>query len=246
MRGPIAGFWIRLLAQIIDLCLWGFLASVLGVALALLAPDRLGLANALPESTSCKDLPAPPPGIRPPAGFSPNRIEHCSSSFFGIEFRNAVILTEQQGEGTITRERSLTYAVDRDLRRIDVFDLDTLLWLGFLAYVVAAQALSGATLGKRALGLRVVRYSQPPGWRAAAVRNLVLDAPILLVYALVPATRFIGVWTLLAISAALALCNLAIGIEVWLTARKGKPSIHDRIAGTRVVRLAPATEEAVA
>ena len=52
-----------------------------------------------------------------------------------------------------------------------------------------------------------------------------------------------GIWTLLGISAVLALVNLAIGIEVWLTARKAKPSIHDRLAGTRVVRPAPVPDD---
>src|SRR5829696_6429383 len=92
---PIAGFWIRLLAQIIDACVWAFIASLIGWALVYLAPNTFGLASAFPESKSCQRLSSPPPAITVPAGLSPNVIAHCSKSFFGLEFRNEVILAEQ-------------------------------------------------------------------------------------------------------------------------------------------------------
>jgi uncharacterized RDD family membrane protein YckC len=135
----------------------------------------------------------------------------------------------------------VTYVVGPDLRPVDAFDLDSIFSLAYLAYVVIAQGLYRATLGKRLLRLRVVdRYGVRPGLRAAAIRNLVLNGPILLglaLYALMDWASFGSLTLLLWLAAALALCNLAIVVEVWLTARKGKPSIHDRIAGTRVIRL---------
>jgi uncharacterized RDD family membrane protein YckC len=245
--GPIAGFWIRVLAQLIDLCGWAFIASLVGLPLVYLAPGTLGLASAFPQSQACTDLSAPPPGIEPPAGLSPNLIRHCSKSFFGFPFRNEITLVEERERGMVTEthvvttRRSVTYVVGADLRPIDVFDLDSILWLGYLAYVVIAQGLYGATLGKRLLRLRVVdRYGVRPGLGAAAIRNLVLNGPILVglvLYALMGWTSFGSLTLLLWLAAVLALCNLAIVVEVWLTARKGKPSLHDRIAGTRVVRL---------
>ncbi|HEX8664329.1 MAG TPA: RDD family protein [Beijerinckiaceae bacterium] len=245
--GLIAGFWLRLVAQIVDLCGWAFAASLAGLALVYLAPNTFGLESAFPQSKNCTDLAAPPPGIRPPAGFSPNLIRHCTKSFFGFPFRNEVVLTEEREHGmvttshVVTTRRSLTYTVGPDLGPTDAFDLDAILWLAYLAYVVAAQGLYGATLGKRALRLRVVdRYGVRPGLRAAAIRNLVLNGPLLaglVLYPLMDWTSFGSVNLRLWLAGVLALANLAIVVEVWWTARKGKPSIHDRIAGTRVVRL---------
>jgi uncharacterized RDD family membrane protein YckC len=245
--GLIAGFWLRLLAQIIDVCGWMFAASLAGLALVHLAPNTFGLESAFPQSKNCTDLAAPPPGIRPPAGFSPNLIRHCTKSFFGFAFRNEIVLTEEREHGmlttshVVTTRRSLTYTVGPDLRPTDAFDLDSILWLAFLAYVVAAQGLHGATLGKRALRLRVVdRYGVRPGLGAATLRNLVLNGPVLaglVLYTLMDWTSFGSVNLRLWLAGVLALCSLAIMVEVWWTTRKGKPSIHDRIAGTRVVRL---------
>jgi uncharacterized RDD family membrane protein YckC len=244
---PIAGFWIRLLAQLIDLCGWAFAATLVGLPLVYLAPGTFGLASAFPQSQDCTDLSAPPPGIRPPAGLSPNLIRHCSKSFFGFPFRNEIALVEELEIGMLTAERvvttrrSATYVVGPDLRPVDAFDLDSILSLAYLAYVVTAQGLYGATVGKRLLRLRVVdRYGVRPGLGAAAIRNLVLNGPILVglaLYALMEWTSFGSLTLLLWLAAVLALCNLAIAVEVWLTARKGKPSLHDRLAGTRVVRL---------
>jgi len=49
----------------------------------------------------------------------------------------------------------------------------------------------------------------------------------------------------LGLAGALALASLAIAAEVWWTARKGRPSLHDRLAGTRVVYLPPHAEDGV-
>ena len=46
--GRIAGFWTRLLAQLIDLCGWAFAATLVGLPLVYLAPGTFGLASALP------------------------------------------------------------------------------------------------------------------------------------------------------------------------------------------------------
>ena len=54
--GPIAGFWTRLAAQLIDLIGWAFLASLVAAGARPLAPGTFGLASALPQSLSCTDL----------------------------------------------------------------------------------------------------------------------------------------------------------------------------------------------
>jgi uncharacterized RDD family membrane protein YckC len=252
---PVAGFWTRLLAQLIDLCAWIFVASLVALPLVYLAPATFGLANAFPQSEACTDLSAPPPYIRPPAELSPNLIRHCSKSFFGFPFRREIVLVEEREHGevtsswVVTTRRSVTYVVGPDLRPVDAFDLDSILWLAYLAYVVTAQGLYGATLGKRLLGVRVVdRYGVRPGLRAAAIRNVVLNGPILIglvLYALIGWTSVGSLTLVLWLAGVLAVCNLAIVVEVWLTARKAKPSLHDRIAGTRVVKITQRAAHAI-
>lgn len=48
------------------------------------------------------------------------------------------------------------------------------LWLGIgLAYFIVMEALWGATLGKKAMGLKVVKQSgEPIDWQASIVRNV--------------------------------------------------------------------------
>jgi uncharacterized RDD family membrane protein YckC len=48
------------------------------------------------------------------------------------------------------------------------------LWFGIgLAYYIVMEAMSGATLGKKAMGLKVVKQSgEPLDWQASIVRNV--------------------------------------------------------------------------
>jgi uncharacterized RDD family membrane protein YckC len=48
------------------------------------------------------------------------------------------------------------------------------LWLGIgLAYYIVMEAMSGATLGKKAMGLKVVKQNgEPLDWQASIVRNV--------------------------------------------------------------------------
>jgi uncharacterized RDD family membrane protein YckC len=48
------------------------------------------------------------------------------------------------------------------------------LWFGIgLAYYIVMEAMSGATLGKKAMGLKVVKESgEPLDWQASIVRNV--------------------------------------------------------------------------
>jgi uncharacterized RDD family membrane protein YckC len=57
---------------------------------------------------------------------------------------------------------------------VPAMDRAALLWLGvYLAYAIAAEKLTGATVGKRLLRMHVVaQQGQSPTWLAVAVRNL--------------------------------------------------------------------------
>ena len=92
------------------------------------------------------------------------------------------------------------------------------LFLFGAVYTVGPTALWGQTLGKIAVGTRVVAESDGslPGWRRAAVRWALPGVLGRLPY--------VGIWVSLAIMASL----------VWDPRRRG---LHDRAAGTIVVRV---------
>jgi uncharacterized RDD family membrane protein YckC len=106
-----------------------------------------------------------------------------------------------------------------------------------------AQALDGATLGKRVMRLRVIGPDGGlPGWRAAFIRNLVLIGPALAALMILLPLSLSGVFftyvdAFIPFLGVLLLACLIIAVQVWWTASHRQPSIHDRLAGTRVIRI---------
>jgi len=86
-------------------------------------------------------------------------------------------------------------------------------------YTIVPTALLGQTLGKIAVGTRVVAEDDGslPGWRRSALRWALPGV--------VGRLPFVGLWVGLAVMASL----------VWDPRRRG---LHDRLAGTIVVRVA--------
>jgi uncharacterized RDD family membrane protein YckC len=127
--------------------------------------------------------------------------------------------------------------------------LEYLSWIiAILAYLVVGQAIWGRTLGKWFLRLRVVGPGgRPPGWKRALIRNLVLSAPSLLYLLLTIGVVATGLFitdpfVANAVSATFTLLFLALFVNVAFTASRGRPGIHDSLAGTRVTLL-PARHE---
>ena len=240
---PIAGFWIRLLAQIIDGAVWGALATLTGVALVAAAPETFGLKDAPFQTMQCRRLTSAPPGFALPADFNSSMMVQCRKSAFGFPFRDEVIATERRTQGNTWVAKSYTQQVDPELRPRSTFDLSIPLSLSFLGYIVFAEGLFGTTLGKRLLRLRVVGGGMGvPGLKAASIRNLVLCAPALVAYALILPlvlldVGFGGAWLVIAVGGLSFLLALALVVNIWWTASHERPSVHDRVAGTRVVRL---------
>ena len=85
-------------------------------------------------------------------------------------------------------------------------------------YTIVPTALWGQTLGKIAVGTRVVAEQDGslPGWRRAALRWALPG--------IIGRLPFVGLWVSLAVMASLA----------WDRRRRG---LHDRLAGTIVVRV---------
>lgn len=112
----------------------------------------------------------------------------------------------------------------------------------WLYFALADVSASGATLGKRALGLRTDGAS--PG--RALVRTAIKLAPWETVHLAAFGLPALGapVWTQ-GVGFGLAYAGLAVLVGVaWRTG--GERSLHDLAAGTRVVRTAPALGQRVA
>jgi uncharacterized RDD family membrane protein YckC len=240
---PIAGFWIRLLAQIIDGLIWAVAVTVVGVILVALAPDRFGLAKPIWQARFCEALQVIPSSAPAIEGLNPQVAFRCRRSFFGLKLADEIILVEKRQPPNATGTYSVAYEVDDQLRPKQVFNIDGPLWLLFCLYIIVAQGRFGATLGKRAFRLRVLGLGgRPPGYRAALIRNVVLNMPgfIFLVglLAIVPAGGFFNNLTLFFwVGGLCVFLAFVIAVNVWWTATHERPSIHDRLAGTRVVRL---------
>jgi uncharacterized RDD family membrane protein YckC len=122
---------------------------------------------------------------------------------------------------------SMVVVVPLLLGLVDVGDLETslppTLFVGLFLfgamYTIVPTALMGQTLGKIAVGTRVVADEDGslPGWRRATIRWAVPG--------LVGRLPYVGLWVSLAVMASL----------VWDPRRRG---LHDRAAGTIVVRVA--------
>jgi uncharacterized RDD family membrane protein YckC len=128
---------------------------------------------------------------------------------------------------------SMVVVVPLMLGQIDIESLEDGLPVGILMglfvfgaiYTIVPTALWGQTLGKIAVGSRVVAEADGslPGWRRAAVRWAVPSV--------VGRLPYIGIWVSLAV----------MGSLVIDPRRRG---LHDRAAGTIVVRVTPAPMKA--
>ena len=101
-----------------------------------------------------------------------------------------------------------------------------------LVYFWALQAAGGATLGKRVLGLRVVSAADksPAGIRATGIRTILfLIGPAIFTFS--PSVGFLGAGFVSLVGAALWFADSVVAAS-----DPQKRSLHDRAAGTLVVR----------
>jgi uncharacterized RDD family membrane protein YckC len=145
------------------------------------------------------------------------------------------VLTAAQTFGTGAEQTALTN-FEKDPATVSALVSYFLLaFLMALVYFWALEATSGATLGKRVLGLRVVRADQSPaGIWAAGVRTIVfLLGPAIFTFS--PGIGVVGAALISLVGAALWFADSLI-----LATDPQKRSLHDKLAGTLVIRKAPA------
>lgn len=250
-------FWRRLGAVVID---WGVVGIGLCVIASLgysltageirMAQPPLAFTSCLPADAAPEgfDPAAPVPGFPPdlqrevlgdPSTFRADVVSDCRVTLFGSEVDRKASIAE-----TSATQRFYILPVDPEFRITQPWIyLDFLFGLAMLASLALLEGLTGASLGKRVVGLRVYgRGGRPASLGAAFVRNLILWGPAaafgLLSLAAQSGLFVMGDMTplvvgMIGMSVIFALWPVAL--LVGLLASGGQP-FWDNIAGVRVAR----------
>lgn len=242
-----AGFWRRIGALIID-CL------IVLVPLQIVVAVLFAMSNGAIQgsfgivSRACGPVAQAPSGLEPPPPADANSFTTCSISFFGLPTARSLVVGTVTQEGNTTTGRFVTYTLDADGNPVNAFATDWIAILAVIGYLITMERRSGATIGKRSLGIRTVSTGAPGQvglpLKQAIIRQVaqwigmvpgLLLAFVFLVVAKDPmaAMATSSFWTLFYIAAIIQLAWL-----FWIivaVSRKRDP-IYDRIAGTSVLR----------
>lgn len=242
-----AGFWRRFAAFIIDFLI---VLVPLQIAVAILFAMTNGSIQGSFGIVSrvCQPLAQAPAGLVPPPPADANTATECESSFFGLPTSRDLTIGTVQQEGNTTTGLYYTYSLDGDGKPNNAVQTDWIAILALLAYLIAMEHRTGATIGKRALGLRAVPTHAPSqiglSLKQAAIRNFaqfigmvpaLLVLFIFLFVAMDPLTAMesSSFWTLFTIA---IIIQLAWVIWIIVSVSNKRDPIYDRIAGTSVLR----------
>jgi uncharacterized RDD family membrane protein YckC len=244
--GVRAGFWRRWLALLFD----GIIISLpfqLAVAILFAATSgRIQQVGGL-TYTNCSIRQTIPGGLAPPPPAGSNFARECNVYFFGAQTAKILRVGRATQEGAITRTVWRDYMLDQDGRPVDGVSADWIVMMAFIAYLLTMETRTGATLGDRAIRIRVVDAAVPvaPSVPLSKVMTRYLAVLIGFLPMLAVVLAYFGryganleeigasnIFTWLWITGA-----AAFGWIIFLTVqiiRKRDP-LYDRIAGTAVV-----------
>jgi uncharacterized RDD family membrane protein YckC len=167
-----AGFWRRAFAFSIDTLIVSVVLQLMVVFLFFATSGRVQILGDL-SYTSCSVLKSVPNGLVPPPPAGVNYARECNVTFFGAPTakilqvgQTKVATTAKDAAATTAASKAdilKTYMLDRDGRPVDGILLDWFAGLVLIVYLVAMETRSGATLGSRAMGIRVIDAAAPAG-----------------------------------------------------------------------------------
>lgn len=241
-----AGFWRRAAAFLIDAIVISLLLSALGLALFEPSGERIRAAPTFNE-TDCTTLDPQQLKLALPAGFKVTNAARCTRTFLGRVVDRVLVVEEvtksEKGDYEFTYKRSLSYAIDAQGRPVDVVRLDEYYVYVLAVYLLLAEWLFGATLGKKLLGVWVkpltgatLKFDQVA--RRVLVR-LIPFAPMGMPSVAAKITMLLVENTALFLAAigAWLLVLIVFLVNFVRTVRVGQLPWHDRAAGTEVVRV---------
>ena len=234
-------FWRRLAAGAIDIAA-GIVVASLAAVLLYAASDSKLRSSTLTKTIACQPAHAISvtvlQGVAAPAGARPVAAKLCVISLAGFETARYLTIDLLAQDGEVTRSLAFSRPVDRKGEPLTPVILDWAYPLGFILIVSLAEALFGATLGKRLLGLRV---QSPTGGRVsiggALLRNLVIygGAALVLVTPLAVAVTGLRLPPLVYYGA-VGVFGLLVLAPFAMLAESGPRALYDRWAGSLVER----------
>ncbi|MBB6465373.1 putative RDD family membrane protein YckC [Aminobacter lissarensis] len=242
-----AGFWRRVGALVID-CL------VVLVPLQIVVVVLFAMSNGSIQgsfgfvSRVCQTVAQAPSGLEPPPPADANTFTECEIGFFGLPTARTLAIGTVKQEGNTTSGRFITYALDAQGNPVNAFTTDWIAILAVAVYLIAMERRSGATIGKRTLGIRAVP-TNTPGQIGLPLRQAVIRQAAKWI-GMIPAMLFAvvvffvledpfaametqGYWTMFAIAAAIQIAWL---LWIIISVSTKRDPIYDRIAGTSVLR----------
>jgi uncharacterized RDD family membrane protein YckC len=242
----------------IDLLVIGAVLAIVGIGLAKLTGGQIRVANALINSTSCVPADPVPAGASPPAGFVPTKTLRCTRSFAGLVANDwyLAFVRDPHPGSTATPAETRKVPLDPDGRVASPLYIDGIELVLLLAYLVFGETRSGATAGKKLLGLRVRSLDGGNPSFLQAVKRLLRIVPLAiftgsveldigLLTAIGPfaflskLAGYVGIDAGLVLAAGVLIGILCMAIAFLVnfarTTGRGDLPWHDRWAGTEVV-----------
>jgi len=235
-------FWRRVAAAAVDVLVLVVVAQVAAIALYAASEGKLRSSTVV-KSARCQAVHAMSAkmleGVAVLAGARPVAAQVCALSMAGFETGRYATVMLQAQEGEVTRSLAFSRPLDRKGLPTTPVILDWVYPLAFVLVMSLAEGLFGATLGKRALGLKVVAVDGGGrlGLARALLRNAVIygGAAMVLVAPLVAALAGIRLPPL-AYYAAVGVFGLLVLAPFAMLAEANPRALYDRWAGADVVR----------
>ncbi|HEV2532310.1 RDD family protein [Phenylobacterium sp.] len=235
-------FWRRLGAGAVDIALLAAAASLAAVVLYGASGGKLR-STAFLKTTHCQAVQGISikvvQGIPIPRAARPVAAQLCTIDMAGFETSRYVTVMLQAQEGEVVRSLAFSRPVDRQGLPMQPIILDWTYPFAFIVIMSLAETWFGATLGKRAFGLKVVAFDGagrlPLG--RALLRNLVIygGATLVLVAPLVIALAGLRL-PQLAYYGAVGVFGLLVLAPIAMLAEAAPRALYDRWAGAEVIR----------
>jgi uncharacterized RDD family membrane protein YckC len=246
-----AGFWRRWAAFLIDGVLISVPIQLLVVVLFAMTSGAVQVSTGVVYNNCLRHVAMAdlPKDLVPPPPVQANFAVICSTSFFGLETARRLTVSRTTKEGFVTKTVSQAYMLDANDKPKNGTTLDWLVELAILIYLIAMERRLGATVGKRALGVRVIDTLDPRRigipLRKAVIRNVMLWSwafPMLIVllgYLVLSNGGPEGMMTgsFFTWFAAAGVLGMAWALWMFVDIVRKRDPIYDRLAGTAVLRV---------
>jgi uncharacterized RDD family membrane protein YckC len=234
-------FWRRLAAGAVDILLLAVAASLAAIVLYGASDGKLR-STAFLKTTHCQPLAGISAsilhGVPIPPGARPVSAQLCVIDMAGLETSRYLTVMLQAQEGEVVRSLAFSRPVDRKGEPMTPVILDWAYPFAFIVVMSLFESGFGATLGKRAFGLKVVAAEGRGrlGLHRALLRNAVIygGAALVLVAPLIIALTRLqlppGVYY-----AAVGVFGLLVLAPIAMVAEAAPRALYDRWAGADVV-----------